>query len=271
MLNRIKPRLTYANVVSSIALFAVLGGGAYAGIDRKRFRRGTSRSRRSAPASSKPKAVGTGKLKRRAVGTGKLKDGAVANPKIIDGAVTAAKLGTGQVTTSKIATGAVTEGTLAAGLQARIAELETEVAELQALLAGVSRETADGNDTLRFSEMNVQVVNGTGTTSGTPNGLGNLIVGYSAQPRSQADRTGSHYLVVGDRHEWTAFGGILAGLSNTASDAWAAVSGGQSNTASGIRASVSGGLGNTASGFRSSILGGDSNTVSDANACHPNC
>jgi len=30
MRNRITPRLTYANVVSSIALFAVLGGGAYA-------------------------------------------------------------------------------------------------------------------------------------------------------------------------------------------------------------------------------------------------
>jgi hypothetical protein len=155
----------------------------------------------------------------------------------------------------------------------RVEALETEVAaqqstisDLEALLDGVTRETVDGNDTLRFSEMNVQVVNGTGTTDGPPNGLGNLIVGYNAQRPTAATRTGSHYLVVGDRHAWTRFGGILAGFGHTAIGDWASVSGGYGNTASASSSSVSGGYGNTASASSSSVSGGGWNTASDMSA-----
>lgn len=175
------------------------------------------------------------------------------------------------VRTKHVRDGAVSEAKLAPALQARIAALKDDVSELQDLLAGVTRVTVDGNDTLRFEEMNVQVVNGTGSTGGTPNALGNLIVGYNLQPSPAATRTGSHYLVLGDQHEWTAFGGILAGLLNTASGNSASVLGGAGNTASGFAASVLGGVENTASGFRSSILGGASNTVSTADDCHPAC
>ena len=50
---------------------------------------------------------------------------------------------------------------------------------------------------------NVQIVDGTGDTGGTPNGLGNLIVGYNAS--SGDTRTGSHNLVVGDLHTYTSY------------------------------------------------------------------
>lgn len=41
--------------------------------------------------------------------------------------------------------------------------------------------------------------------------LGNVIIGYNAQRTTAATRTGSHYLVVGDQHEWTGYGGIFNG------------------------------------------------------------
>jgi hypothetical protein len=148
-------------------------------------------------------------------------------------------------------------------LTGRVKTLESANAELQTRLAGVSRQTVEGRDTLRLSGMNLQVVNGTGTTDGTPNGLGNVIIGYNA-PRTPtaATRSGSHYMVVGDQHGWTSYGGLLAGFGNTASGDWASVSGGTRNTASGLWASVSGGQENTASGQRASVSGGYGNTAS---------
>jgi hypothetical protein len=57
MLNRLRPRVTYANVVSSLCLFILLGGAAYA-------------------ATALPKnSVGTKQLKPDAVKSGKVKNG----------------------------------------------------------------------------------------------------------------------------------------------------------------------------------------------------
>ena len=51
------------------------------------------------------------------------------------------------------------------------------VAALEALLAGASRTKVNGYDTLQLSGVNLQLVNGAGSTDKT-NGLGNLVVGY---------------------------------------------------------------------------------------------
>jgi hypothetical protein len=164
-----------------------------------------------------------------------------------------------------------------AALAARVEELEANepgtdpalaarVAELESLLAEVSRVEVDGHPTVRFSGVNVQVVNGVGTTSGGPNGRGNLIVGYST-PRaggsSAAPRTGSHNLVVGDEHSWTSHGGILGGFRNAVTAPWATASGGQENTASGVAASVTGGIGNRASSSHASVVGGRDNRATE--------
>ena len=162
----------------------------------------------------------------------------------------------------------VLEGTVA-GQQGEIDVLEGTVAgqqatidELQALLDGVERD----GDTLRFAGMNLQVVNNTGTTDGTPNGLGNVIIGYDSERSTDSDKSGSHYLVIGDSHNYTASGGIVAGLLNTASGDWASVTGGTGNTASGSNSSVSGGESNTASSVGSSVSGGNENTASGFNS-----
>jgi hypothetical protein len=139
------------------------------------------------------------------------------------------------------------------------AALEARIAELEALLEGVSRN----GDVLTMSGMNLQVVNGTGTTEGTPNSLGNVIIGYNEDTGlgGVEARTGSHYLILGTDNAWTSFGGIVAGSSNNASRSYSSVTGGFANTASGYSASVSGGSNNIASGNYSSVSGGRYSTA----------
>lgn len=143
-------------------------------------------------------------------------------------------------------------------IDGRLDALEAENAALRALLAGVTRN----GDTLQFSGMNLQIVNGTGTTDHTPNGFGNVVIGYNEQLTGAKDRSGSHYLVIGSEHSYAAFGGIVAGLGNTASSGYASVTGGYVNAATGFLSSVTGGYANTASGERSSVTGGYANTAS---------
>ncbi len=95
--------------------------------------------------------------------------------------------------------------------------------------------------TARISGINVQIVNDSGTTDGAVDGLGNLIVGYNELRGLGDDRTGSHNLIVGDEHNYSSYGGLVAGHFNTISGLFASVSGGRSNTASGQYSSVSGG------------------------------
>lgn len=159
--------------------------------------------------------------------------------------------------------------------------LEDRVTDLEGLLDGVSREDVDGRDTLRFAGMNLQLLNGDGVTT-TTNGLGNLIVGYNEEPAfGEVQRDGSHNLVIGAEHNYSASGGLVAGhrntisadfasvtggQSNTASAEYGSVTGGMSNTSSALHASVSGGERNQASGIRSSVSGGNSNTASHSTA-----
>ena len=137
-------------------------------------------------------------------------------------------------------------------LQSQVTTLTAEVGALQATLAGVTRS---GN-TLLFGGMNVQLESGVGSTTGVPNGLGNLIIGYDETPGTQ---TGSGNLVLGTGQSFTSYGGIVAGNANTISSPFASVTGGQGNTASGRDASVSGGERNLASDPFATIVGGCAN------------
>jgi hypothetical protein len=133
------------------------------------------------------------------------------------------------------------------------------MAALENVLANVTRSGSD----ITFSGVNVHVVNGTGTTTGPPNGVGNLIVGYNEEPGGRpVDRNGSHNIVVGPNNNYSSFGGLVAGAYNTISGASASVSGGYGNTASGFCSIVSGGNSNTASGTDASVSGGYRNQAS---------
>ena len=51
--------------------------------------------------------------------------------------------------------------------------------------------------TIRITGANWQIVDGSGSTDGTPRGVGNLIVGYNEQRGSGDNRTGSHNIIGG--------------------------------------------------------------------------
>jgi hypothetical protein len=185
------------------------------------------------------------------------------------------------------------EGALFAMLHQQILELQARVAKLEALTRSMSLETVNDEPTVRFTGVNVQVVNGQGSTA-TANGTGNLIVGYDEPMDMNNDalfrcmsagafppiarnriaceaaggswlenfKTGSHYVIVGSGHAYSRWGGLIAGLENTINWDYASVSGGRFNIASGEESSVSGGTNNHASGPGSSVSGGSGNTAS---------
>ena len=95
-MKQIRQRLTYANVMSTIAVFFVIGGA-------------------SALAATQlgKNTVGSKQLKKNAVVAAKIKNSAVTSAKLADGSVTNGKLGASAVSTDKVADGAVTTGKLA--------------------------------------------------------------------------------------------------------------------------------------------------------------
>jgi len=119
----------------------------------------------------------------------------------------------------------------------------------------------DGADTVTFTGVNVQIVNGEGNTRST-NGFGNLIIGYNEPSNRLGMRTGSHNLVMGFANDYTQHSGIVVGAENIIQGAYATVLGGGGNIASGYSSSVTGGVSNIASGELSSVSGGYANTAS---------
>jgi len=171
---------------------------------------------------------------------------------------------TDSISDSQIPT-SITRDTELAALQATvdaqavlISTLQAQVAALQDLLQHFSRT---GND-IYITGANLHILNGTGTTYGPVNGLGNLIVGYNELRGTGDDRTGSHNIVVGGRHNYLSYGGLVVGYYNTISGPYSSVSGGSYNSAEGKYSSLSGGENNIASGTSSSVSGGAGNTAS---------
>src|SRR5205807_10532964 len=109
-------------------------------------------------------------------------------------------------------------------LETEVQALQSRVATLENKLQAVSYDAA--TKVLRITGANLQIVDGTGTTDGAPNGLGNLIIGYNEDAASPLTRTGSHNLVVGVGNSYSSYGGIVAGASNTVSGPYASVTGG---------------------------------------------
>ncbi len=153
-----------------------------------------------------------------------------------------------------------------------LTEIASRLMEVEQKLASVSVADIGGQPTVRFSGVNVQVVDGTGDTacdtagSEACNAVGNVIVGYNEEVLTPVLRSGSHNLVVGSGHRWTSYGGFVAGTTNTINGRSSSVLGGFGNTASGPEASIAGGSGNRSSGSAASVSGGSGNEAMAQNA-----
>jgi hypothetical protein len=105
---------------------------------------------------------------------------------------------------------------------------------------------AVAGDDIIIEGANLHIRDGSGSTDGPVNGLGNLglgnlIVGYNELRGEGDDRSGSHNLIVGSQHSYSAYGGLIAGFRNAVAGAFASVTGGRDNAVAGARATVGGG------------------------------
>jgi hypothetical protein len=124
MLAAVRNRLTYSNVIGTMALFIALGGVAVAaGLPRnsvgpKQLKRGavtSAKIRRQAVTSAKlaPKSVINGKLGPNSVGPGNIGNGAVTTAKLAKASVIAETIKNSVITTNKLNNEAVTTPKLA--------------------------------------------------------------------------------------------------------------------------------------------------------------
>lgn len=156
------PKLNYANVIATIALFVALGGAAVAaGLPRnsvgtRQIKRGAvtaAKLRRGAVTAGKiaPGAVVAGRLGANAVLPGNLGKGIISTEKIADGAVNAAKIKNGAVTTNKLNNGAVTTAKLGDGAvtSSKLADGSVTLGKLATGVLGQLRGGLNSGETLR--------------------------------------------------------------------------------------------------------------------------
>lgn len=180
-----RKRLTYANVVSSICLFLLLGGGAAIAattlsknsVGRNQLKAGSVNSRKLAKnavtaAKVKTAAISKAKLANGSVSAAKLAPSAVGSTALGEGSVSAAKLGNGSVVASKLATPSVTveTATVLAGERGR---LEAKCPNGAALLSG-----GGGWGNLNG---NKEVAEKATVTSSTPVQTGGVVSGWSVE------------------------------------------------------------------------------------------
>jgi hypothetical protein len=110
MITAARKRLTYSNLIATIALFIALGGAAVAATQLPRNSVGTKQLKRGAVTSAKlaKKSVINGKLGPNSVGPGNIGNGAVTTAKLASGSVIASTIKNGVVTANKLSNEAVT-------------------------------------------------------------------------------------------------------------------------------------------------------------------
>jgi trimeric autotransporter adhesin len=137
-LKQLGKHLTFANVVSCLALFMAMSGAAYAAktlvktqnlvngavttpklrngaVTTKKLRNGAVTGQKIAPAT-----IGSGQLANGSVRSGQLGGQVVTEPKIKNGAVSESKLGAEAVSTGKLKKEAVTASTLSANFYGQL-------------------------------------------------------------------------------------------------------------------------------------------------------
>lgn len=123
MIAAVRKRITYSNVIATMALFIALGGVAVAAglpknsVGPKQLKRGavtSAKIRKQAVNSAKlaPKSVIAGKLAENSVGPGNIGNGAVTTAKLAAGSVIASTIKNSVITTNKLNNEAVTTAKL---------------------------------------------------------------------------------------------------------------------------------------------------------------
>lgn len=145
-MRQIRKRLTYANVMSTIAVSLVLGGATA-------FAANQLADRSVGERQLRPGAVTASKLRKNAVTAPKIKALAVKNGKLANGAVTTNKLGDGAVTSEKIAGGAVTVEKIANDAVTGDKVLESTLGQVPSANSANSAKTAESANPVAFARV----------------------------------------------------------------------------------------------------------------------
>lgn len=152
---RLRAKLTYSNVIASIALFVALSGVAVAANTLPRNSVGPKQLKRGAvtPAAIRKGAVRTNKLANKAVKAGKIGPGAVLPGNIVNGGVNSRKIASGAVRAINIHNNVVTTNKLNnnAVTNQKLAQEAVGAGNLQANAVGPAnmRVNSVGTDTLQ--------------------------------------------------------------------------------------------------------------------------
>jgi len=218
MLTAVRQRLSYSNVIATMALFIALGGVAVAaGLPRnsvgpKQLKRGAvtaAKIRRQAVTSAKlaPKSVINGKLGPNSVGPGNIGNGAVTTAKLAKGsviastiknsvvttnklnneAVTTAKLGNESVSTAKLGKGSVTAAKLSDEIGPLIGTLKSgQTLRGMFNLGGGAADAAQFSQTFQFPLLNTPTVNIIDPPTATTTACPGLSGGANQTPQAAA-------------------------------------------------------------------------------------
>jgi hypothetical protein len=122
----VRGRVSYANVMATVAVFIALGGGAYAALNlpagsvtSKEIARNAVRAKQIAKRAVRKKEVARNAIRSRKIKDGRVKtfdlaDAAITSPKLADDSVVSSKLAASSVTTPKLADDSVVSSKLAA-------------------------------------------------------------------------------------------------------------------------------------------------------------
>ena len=114
-------------------------------------------------------------------------------------------------------------------LEVNVADATQRLEGLETLTQDLERTQIHGQPALVLTGANFHVRSGAGATDASPNGRGNLVVGYDeGRSSGTARKTGSHNLIVGKGHSYTSHAGVVFGLNQPCDRAVAAL-GGQFN------------------------------------------
>jgi hypothetical protein len=142
-----KPRLSYANVVSSLALFVVLtGASAYAANQLAAKSVGEPQLR--------PGAVTADKIRKNAVTAPKIKEGAIKQGKIAGGSITASKMTLNSVASGSLAANAVTGEKIAPEVVTGEKVVESTLSQVPSAAKADFATAAESANPLAFAHVN---------------------------------------------------------------------------------------------------------------------
>lgn len=148
-MKKTKPRLTYANVTSTLALFIALGGA-------------TAYAAQKLPDNSvgehqlRPGAITAEKIRKNAITSPKIKEGAIKQGKIANGSITAAKLTQGAVGNLNLQEGAVTNQKIATETITGDKILESTLSQVPSATRATSAAFADSSNPEAFGSITAE-------------------------------------------------------------------------------------------------------------------